>query len=216
LRKVGTGTQFLGGFNPYTGPTDIDAGALMVGGSISGSTTTVHDGGTIGGSGQLGPLLVESAGSVAAGTGAGTLGTGNVTLMTGSHLLIELGGTGLGQYDQLNVAGTVNLAGEATLSLLGGFIPQAGDTFFVIINNGSDPISGTFSNAAGDTLSLGALEFSVDYAANFEGAGPGNDVSLTLTVPEPGSAALIGGLGLLLLRRRRAYAAAAHEAPPAG
>src|SRR2546430_4143830 len=42
-------------------------------------------------------------------------------------------------YDQINIAGTVNLSG-ATLSGVVGFAPAAGTTFIIINNDGSDAV----------------------------------------------------------------------------
>ena len=178
---------------------------MMVTGSISGSAVTVEDGGILVGAGMIGLLVAESGGSVAPGASPGTLSTGSVTFESGSQLQIELGGTGSNAYDLLNVTGSVTLAGDAQISLFGGFTPQIGDTFFVIVNDGSDSVLGSFANAVGNMLTIASATFSVDYAADSAGSGIGNDVALTFTaIPEPGALALLGSTALLLgLRRRR-------------
>src|SRR5256886_13010809 len=81
-------------------------------------------------------------------------------------------------YDQINVAGTVNLSG-ATLSGVVGFAPAAGTTFTIINNDGSDAVTGTFSGLAeGATVNLSGQVFTISYVG-----GTGNDVVLTRASP---------------------------------
>jgi hypothetical protein len=42
---------------------------------------------------------------------------------SGSFLNIQVGGTGLGQFDQLNSNGNFSLAGTLDISLWNGFVP---------------------------------------------------------------------------------------------
>ena len=46
---------------------------------------------------------------------------GDVFLESSSIAVIELEGLGLGQFDQFDVAGDLTLAGDLSVSLLGGF-----------------------------------------------------------------------------------------------
>jgi autotransporter-associated beta strand protein len=205
LTKKGSATLTLSNSTlSYTGATTVDAGKLVINGATS-STTTVNTGGTLGGSGTVGALTVKTGGTLAPGESPGILNSGNLTLEDGSTLAIELNGTTLGtQYDQVNATGTVSLAG--LLVLTAGFTPTNGDLFFIIRNNLSDAVSGTFSGLAdGSSVFAGLQEFKISYFANAEGSPSftgGNDVAL-MAVPEP-AAAVLGGLGLLMLLRRRA------------
>src|SRR5262249_35212763 len=98
-----------------------------------------------------------------------------------------------GSYDQDNVTGTVTLGG-ATLNLtsFGGYVPQSGDIYILIANDGIDAVTGTFvagtgidAVAAGTALAEGAL-----LSTNFLGSGlsatitymggDSNDVQITL------------------------------------
>lgn len=96
LTKAGTGTLLLTAANTYTGPTSVNAGTLVVGGSLANTAVTVADGATLGGNGALGgSLTIQSGGrhalAVAATpagqatrviTGALTLDSGNVLDLT--------------------------------------------------------------------------------------------------------------------------------------
>ena len=211
VAQNGTGTTTLSANNSsFTGPTSVNAGMLLVTGSIAASTVTVNTTGTLGGTGTTGPVNALSGGTVLPGsvTAPGLLKTGNFSLASAAHLSLELGGTtGTGTsgtlYGELKVTGSVTLGGDVQISLFGAFSPAINDTFFVILNDSSDPVSGTFSNAPGGVITMGGNQFQVNYAAN--GDGTANDVSLTvIAVPEPGFWALLAaGTAFLLPYRRR-------------
>jgi hypothetical protein len=140
--------------------------------------------------------------------------TGNVEFAgAGARLQIEIGGRNIGagaapEYDQLNVTGTVSLNGaELTGSLLNLYAPTTEDLFFLIVNDGTEPVQGTF--AQGSSVVLGDRLFEISYGGNLTGDPltdsfiGGNDVVLRM-IPEPSSAFLaVTGAGLLLGRRRR-------------
>jgi hypothetical protein len=119
--------------------------------------------------------------------------------------------------DKITVStGTVTLGGSLDLSLLGTFgssVGNVGDTFTLILDGGSNAVSGVFSNVTPITPTTGSLtlggglEFTINYAANLDAGAIGNDVTATLTaVPEPGTCAvlLLGATMLVGRRRQRA------------
>ena len=210
LIKTGLGTQTITGNSSatFSGPTAVNAGTLVVNGSLSGSAVTVNFAGYLGGTGTVGSVTANAGGVVEPATigTTGTLNTGSVSLLTGSTYGVDLGATTTGAYDQINAAGSISLSGSLSLNLVSGFSGTVGDTYYVFLNDGAEAVTGTFSNDVGGTITMAdGHVFNVNYgAAAPAGDGGANDVSLTLAVvPEPGSAMLLlGGFGLLAAGRR--------------
>ena len=106
------------------------------------------------------------------------------------------------------------MGGSLSLSIQSGL--QAGDIFYIVIDNSSDAVSGTFAGLAqGATFVQGGDTFKVSYNANWSGNpltssfSGGNDVAVEAlaVVPEPSAfVSLFGGAGMLLgigrMRRR--------------
>lgn len=202
LTKAGTGTLRLSGNSTFSGTANVDGGTLLVTGSITG-TASINDGGTLSGSGITGEVTATSGAFISPGLSPGILTTGSLTMTAGSTLNIEIEGINLGsEYDQLNVTGTVDIAG-ATLALSGAYFTSpeiTNDLFTILINNGPSPVIGTFAGLAegARTFSTSGQDFTISYVG-----GDGNDIVLT-AVPEPGSAVLVlGGFAMLGARRRR-------------
>lgn len=206
LTKSGTGSMTLTNTSSYTGTTTVSSGQLVINGNISTSPlTTVNNGATLSGNGSTGALTVANGGTLSPGNSPGILNTGNATLEVGATLLIELNGNTVGtEYDQLNVNGTVTLAG--TLNVLLNHTPVDGTMFFIIANDGTDAISGTFSGLAdGDSFLAGGSQFKISYQADSLGNTftGGNDVAL-MAIPEASTALLLAlsALGLATRRQR--------------
>jgi outer membrane autotransporter protein len=149
ITKEGVGTLILNGENTYLGNTAIDAGSLIVDGSIASAQTFVNAGGLLGGNGTIGGDLTNG-GIVNPGrvNSPGTLTVaGNYTQTAGGTLQIEIAGTAPGQFDLLAVGGHASLAGTLQLIPLGNFQLQVGDkiTFLTTPPPPQGGVSGTFS-----------------------------------------------------------------------
>lgn len=219
LTKNGNGLLQFNSTNTYSGSTAISAGTLALGasGTIDNTSGVILGTGTfdvsakaggysvgnLSGSGTvIGGLTVSN--SLAIGTSPGTISFESLTLASTTTFTYEVdGGTNLA--DLGNVSSTLNL-GDATLSLvqLGAYTV---DDKFTLFAYPTGDLSGTFSGRAdGDEFTDAGGLWKINYFDDTPGQNGGTGTSfVTITaIPEP-SAALLGGLGaLLLLRRRRA------------
>jgi len=201
---------FSGGFTDVYGDVVNAASAKII--VSGGGTTTFYDDMDNTGEIRVSPgcaaVFFGSLNSGTTGTGtvyiegdltpghspAAVLFEGDLVLGTAARLLAELGGTKPGsQYDTVAFGGRAALAGTLDVELLGGFQPQAGQTFDIL---DFDPgnLSGRFS--AFDLPDLGG-GLSWDTSSLY--------TTGTITViPEPTTLVLLAlGQAALLARRKR-------------
>ena len=90
--QAGSGTTTLSGTNTYTGDTNINAGTLVVDGSIATSLlTSVNSGGILQGSGTTGAVSINSGGTLSPGDSPGTLtSAGGATYAGGGTYLWQI------------------------------------------------------------------------------------------------------------------------------
>ena len=181
LIKTGPGTLTLSNSNNYSEATIVNAGELLVNGSVLDSAITVNSGGTLGGDGSVPAAIVQSGGFLSPGDSPGMLTATSVSLATGATFMEQLGGTTAGlQYDQtvIPAGGSVALGGATlNISFLGGFLPAVGQQFTLINNQSGSSVVGTFSQ--GSTFTSNDYVFGINYAG-----GAGQDVVLTVLAPD--------------------------------
>jgi uncharacterized repeat protein (TIGR01451 family) len=84
--------------------------------------------------------------------------------------------------------------GDATLNVVLGFVPSAGQVFTIINNDGTDPVTGIFAGLAeGNIGTAGGDQFRISYAG-----GDGNDVILTAADEPPTIAKAFGAAAVPL------------------
>ena len=160
LTKIGVGTLTLSGVN---NTTTVNAGTLLVTGSTaSGSTVTVNNSGTLGGTGTVGsPIVMASGGALAPGTGGttiGTLATAAVTMNSSSIYSVDLNGTGTTS-DKINSSGTVACAGTLTVASIAN--AAIGKVYTIV---SASTVSGTFLGLAnGATFNQQGRTFQINY-----------------------------------------------------
>lgn len=197
LRKIGAGTLTLGGNTASPTSYSVFDGTLLVTGTIaSGTAAVIAEAGNVimGGTGTINrPVVINSGAHLAPGVSPGVLSTGNLSLSDGSTLDVEITSATAGQFDQVNVTGSVLLVGTGagvTLNFLkvGTLSLANGDELVIIKNDGNgatgDAVTGTFKNLAeGTNLGSNFLGSGLTAKISYKG-GDGNDVSIKLT---PGS-----------------------------
>ena len=148
LTKAGTGTIILTNTNTYIGDTNINAGSLIIDGSIASMNTNINSvSALLGGTGTIGGNVVNG-GIVSPGDSPGTLHiNGNYTQQSPGTLRMEIGGLGAGQHDLLTMGGNASLNGTLQLVQLNNFQPVLGDQLTILTATGG--VTGTFSTVTG-------------------------------------------------------------------
>jgi autotransporter-associated beta strand protein len=153
--KLGTGVLTLPGTDTYTGATTVNAGSLIVDGSIASAETVVNPNGFLGGHGIIGGNLVNN-GIVGQVNSPETLTVeGDYTQTSQGILRIGVSGLAAGQHDLLAVNGHAAVGGTLQFIRLGNFNLQPGDQItFLTANNG---VSGTFGKVENGIAGTGTI-----------------------------------------------------------
>ena len=120
LNKTGTGELLLSGNNTFTGNTNVNAGSLLVNGTLNSATVQVANGATLGGSGTLGGAVNMADGAILKAGSATPLSVGSLALSSGTSLDFALGAPGAST-TAVNVAGNLTLDGTLNVTDAGGF-----------------------------------------------------------------------------------------------
>ncbi|TWS95707.1 autotransporter domain-containing protein, partial [Reyranella sp. CPCC 100927] len=155
LAKRGAGTLNLTGTSTLSGLTTVEAGRLVVNGSLANSVVTLS-GGTLSGTGTIGGVVIQSGAIVAPGNSTGTLTVaGNVAFAAGSTYQVEVDAAGA--TDRILATGTATLAGGTVqvLAAPGSYAPATQYTILTAAGGVSGQFAGVSSNLAFLTPSLG-------------------------------------------------------------
>jgi autotransporter-associated beta strand protein len=141
ITKAGSNTLTLSAANNYTGTTTVNAGNLLLRGSIAGGgTVTVNTTGTLSGDGVItGAVTVANGGSISPGIGGNTLATlatGAVTLANGSTYVVDINGV---NSDAITATGTASIDGTLTIT---SFLNPGSNPYTIVT---ASSVTGTFT-----------------------------------------------------------------------
>ena len=165
---------------------------VTAGGRIEAGVVSVGPNGVLAGDGSIEGDL-ENAGVVAPGPVAAdaTLGAlmleGGFSQSSTGRLVLEVGGTGPGQWDRLqgNFTGVFDLGGTLEIELFDGFVPAGGEVLIVLAGgfmaNDFDSLVGPvpFTFAPGETV--GIVTFCPPADLNCDGVVNGGDLGIQLS-----------------------------------
>ena len=166
VQQNGAGTTILTAAHTYSGTTTVNAGSLLVEGSIAASNlTTVNAGGTLGGTGTLGSTLING-GRLSPGPSIGTNSdSGSLTMTAAASYFVEISPANA---DRTDDTGTATLGGNVMVLLQPGtYLPR---TYTILHADGG--VNGAFSG-------LTAVGVPINFAASLSYSV--NDVILNLT-----------------------------------
>lgn len=190
------------GGGPGTGTLSLSSS-----GTILAPEVLVGSGGTIQGDGGsiIGNVTLDG-GTIAPGASPGILNIdGDLNFISGL-LEFEIGGTGAGQFDVLNITGDLISTGTPSIAFnfINGFAPEPDDIFEVLNVGGNFPDG--FSNLLSSDFLISGLSPDAEFGVFFESGSFGLTTinGGTTVIPLPaGLPLLLTGLGGLAWLRRR-------------
>lgn len=160
----------------------ISGGSVLLDGEIDVSgTVTIASGGLLGGTAIVNGSIDVDGGTLAPGFSPGTMSSGDVHFMDNSSFDVEFGGASAGDYDQLDVTGTVNIGTNVALNLasFASYTPLGGEVFTILANDLADSVAGTFAGLAEGAVLSNFLGSGLAATLSYQG-GDGNDVTLSV------------------------------------
>ena len=146
----------------------------------------LEDGDRLHGTGDF-PSIHNESGVLAPGNSPGVMNVPTFSQGSEGVLEVEIEGTGVGQFDQLNVAGLAELDGTLEIVLFNGFVPSAGQSFEILTYGSRD---GEFAHWLGTTGVPGndSLAFVPEY----------DDLAGTLTLTVVATPTVVPAVGTTL------------------
>jgi autotransporter-associated beta strand protein len=152
LTKAGAGTLKLVGLVTNSGITNVNAGTLIVNGTMDAQTAAVNvaTSATLGGNGTINrPVVAAASAIIAPGESIGTLSAAAVTMQAGSLLDIQITD---GSADRLAVAGTFDVAGDLKVTYSTSTVVASTQTYSVAT---FASVNGDFANVMVDAQYIG-------------------------------------------------------------
>ena len=175
----------LSGMSTYTGATTVNAGALLVTGTLGDTPVTVNSGGYLAGTGTInGVETIKTGGIFVPGTisGPGTFTVGPLTLNSGAIVIYTLGPAGTPSLDSLTIVNGPLALGGATLNITKQF--GFGSGTYELFSATSAPTG---------TLKIGTIPTGYT-ASNFSIQIVGNQVDLVVNTTTTNNAQYWNGM----------------------
>jgi autotransporter-associated beta strand protein len=181
LTKIGGGTLTLSASSSYSGATAVNAGTLLVNGSIANSAVTVNSGALLAGGGTVGSTTINNGGMFAPGptsTPSSMTVQGSLAFQSGALYLVQV---------TSSTASSANATGSAALAgtVLAAFAPGSYIARNYTILSASGGVNGAFNALttanlpAGFTASLSYTPTSalLNLTATLGGGGAGGGLA---------------------------------------
>src|SRR5262249_46525393 len=159
----------------YSGATTVNAGTLIVNGSIASSAVTVNAGAMLAGTGTVGATTIMSGGTFAPGNSPDTMTVqGNLAFQSGAIYLVQVTPSAASSAN-VTTGGAATLAGTVNAAFLSGRYVTRN---YTILTAGGG-LNGTFNSLPTTTLpsgfpaalSYGATDVTLNLTANLGGTG---------------------------------------------
>src|SRR5262249_17191123 len=181
LTKIGSGALTLTGTDTYSGATTVNAGTLIVNGSIANSVVTVNSGAMLSGTGTVGATTIASGGIFAPGNSPGTMTVaGNLAFQSGALYLVQV----------------TPATASSTIVTSGGSASLAGTVLAVFASGGYVARNYTIVSAAGGRSgtfgSLTTSNLPSGFTASLSYTATDAILNLTATLGQPTGPSALG------------------------
>jgi autotransporter-associated beta strand protein len=154
FQQMGPGTTILTGNNTYTGSTIVNAGTLVVNGSIANSAVTVNTGAILAGTGTVGPTTINNGGAFAPGNSPGTITVaGNLAFQSGAIYLVQVNPSNASSTNVI-AGGSATLAGTVGAAFASGSYMSR---MYTILSAGGGLNGTTFNSLVTSNLPAGFI-----------------------------------------------------------